>query len=163
MRLVTILAVLAVVLFAGLSSVDAQSAPAEIEVVSERAIDETGGSLTALVDGVSCDTISLSDGNRLLRLGLPDQPESCGVEGATVTFINALGQELSESLPVRLGQRQELLNLAPAPPGSGVPSPPSAGSGGMTDASADSVPFVAALIGLAGLAIGVGLARHVAR
>ena len=139
----------------------AQSAPAEIEVTSELAVEETGGTLTALVDGVACDTISLADDERVLQLGLPDQPSACGTEGATITFRNGADQQLFKSRLVRLGERQQLLNLAPVPPSDGPPlAPPSVGNAGAAYAGPEPLSVLALAGAVVATALVLGLARR---
>lgn len=102
----------------------------------QQARDRAGtGALTAFVDGQRCASGDVSRGSVVLQLGLPGQPEPCGRNGATVTFVNAAGQQLFTTLTVARGTSADLTNLAPMPPvdGPGLASspmlPPKAGHG----------------------------------
>ena len=82
-----------------------------------------GGSLTATVAGISCQTVSLVDtatrnarGNVEFRFGSPDLPSGCNAPGEPVSFVTATGMVLFEKPAFLPGVIQLIRNLGPEPP-----------------------------------------------
>lgn len=124
------------------------------------------GAITAFVDGQRCASLDVSRGPGALQLGLPEQPEPCGRNGATVTFTNAAGRTLFTTLTVARGSSADLTNFAPQPPSSApgqTPAqvlPPKSGHGppGAHDESRRALPLeIASLAALASALLAVGL------
>ncbi len=106
----------------------AQAAPVVI-VIPANAAGEVVRTVTAFAEGQECATVDVTRGEAALLLGLPDQPEACGREGAGITFVDGNGNRLFVTLTARVGVTQTLTNLAPVPPSTGAPSPAVTGSG----------------------------------
>jgi hypothetical protein len=75
--------------------------------------------LSAVVDGAQCATVSLtdlrdmdSDGNKVMVLGLDGQPEGCGRQGARITLLDGRGRTIAGTYIVELGTTRTLRGLA---------------------------------------------------
>ena len=82
-----------------------------------------GGSLTATVAGVACQTVSLVDpslrngrGNVEIRVGAPHQPPACNAPGEPISFVTATGTTLFEKPPFLAGVSQLIRNFSPEAP-----------------------------------------------
>lgn len=124
------------------------------------------GTITAFVDGQRCASLDVARGSGTLQLGLPDQPEPCGRNGATVTFTDSAGRTLFTTLTVARGASADLTNFAPLPPSSApgrTPAqvlPPKSGHGpnGAHDESRRALLLEAAsLVALASALLAVAL------
>ncbi|MPZ98120.1 MAG: hypothetical protein GEU80_02095 [Dehalococcoidia bacterium] len=108
------------------------------------------GALTAVVDGVRCTTIGISEpGDVPLRLGTAGQPEACGRAGAEVVLFNEHGNEMFERFTIEPGGTAYLYNYAVAPVETTAPSPGAAGTGGLLAGTTSGAqgPWVLAALG----------------
>lgn len=91
----------------------------------------TGGVITVFADGEQCARLVFSEQTDSLVIGGSVQPAVCSRDGAELTFANAKGQRLFETLTLRKGDAATFANFAPVPPNTsgGALHPPNVGSG----------------------------------